>query len=254
MTLNQSDEVIYLPLLYFCLSQHRVVPFVLICQTQVADALLVGAAVNLQQPVVSGTNSLLEFFGGRHQLVFLERSRLVVRLDMEVAVRGQTHQTGLDSFAFPPGADVALHIVGLRKALTYLRRRVILESGLFEFLHHVGQHGVPGEHRPRVEGLPTLRADEDPQVVVLVPVALDTVGAVAVSTGDGDRILQHVQTYRAVELVFVQNHAGLSHRPKRWRGDRRWAKTQESDRQLLLCLQEVTQGGVTGNGRRGFNF
>lgn len=195
----------YLPLLYLRLSQNRVVSSVLVCQTQVADAPLVRAAVNLQQLVVSGTNRLVEVFGSRNQLVLLERGRLVVGLDVEVAVRGQTHQARPDSFVFPPGADVALHVVDLREARTHRRRRVIMESSLLEPLHHVGQHGVSGEHRPRVEGLPTLRADEDSQVVVLVPVVLDTVGAVAVAAGDGHRVLEHVQAYRAVELVFVQD-------------------------------------------------
>lgn len=203
----------YLLLLHLLLSQHRVVALVFISQTQVADTLPVCAAVHLQQLVVSAADRLPELFGGRHQPVFLEGGGLVVRLDVHLAVGGQTHQAGFHSLVLPPGADVALHVLGLGKAL--LRRRPgLLESSLLEFLHHVGQHGVSGEHRPRVEVLPTLWADVDPQVVVLVPVVLDAVRAVAVSAWDGHRVPQHVQTDRAVELVLVQNHPGVSHRPQ----------------------------------------
>jgi len=221
LVLNQSDDSItidYLLVLYLDLGQHRVVALVLVRQTQVTDALLVGAAVHLQQLVVAAADRLLELSGGRHQLVLLERSGLVVGLQVDLAVGGQTHQTRLHRFVFPPGAHVALHVVSLGETRVDSRRRRcrrgLLESGLFEFLHHVGQHGVPGEHRPRVEVVPALRADEDPEVVVLVPVVLDTVRAVAVAAGDGHGVPQYVQTHRAVELVPVQDQSALSHREK----------------------------------------
>lgn len=89
-----------------------------------------------------------------------------------------------------------------------------METGRSKFLHHVGQHGVSGERRPRSEVLPALWAGEDPQVVVLVPVVIDTVGAVVVSARDGDRVFQDLQAYRTVELVLIQDRSGVSHRQR----------------------------------------
>lgn len=101
----------YLRVLYLGLHQHRVVSFVLVCQTQAADAAPVGAAVHLQQLVVSGTDRLLEPLVRRHQAVLLKSGGLVVRLDVDVAVRGQTNQARLDGFVLSADADVALHVV-----------------------------------------------------------------------------------------------------------------------------------------------
>lgn len=201
----------YLHLLCFCLGQHRVVSFVLVCQTQVANAAPVGAAVHFQQLVVLGTDRLLEPLGGRNQLVLLEGSGLVVRLEVNIAVGGQAHQAGLDSLVFPPGADVTLHVVSFGQTSVIPRYRGSQERSCLEFLHHIGEHGVPGKRRSRAKALSALRADEDPEKVVLVPVVLDAVRAVAVSAGDGHWVFQHVQAYGAVKLVLVQNHSTLSH-------------------------------------------
>lgn len=184
----------YLLLLDLYLSQHRVVPFVLIGQTQVTDAQPVRATVHLQQLVMPTANSLLEYFRSRDQLVLFKRSGLVMRLDVELAVGGQTHQTRPDSLVSPHGAHVAFYVDSLGEVLARSRRGSI-EFSLSKFLHHVGQHCVSGERRPRSKVLSALRAGEDPQVVALVPVVLDTIRAIAVSARDGHRGFQDVQTY-----------------------------------------------------------
>lgn len=220
-------------------------------QTQAADAAPVGATVHLQQLVVSGTDRVLEPLVSRHQSVLLESGRLVVRLDVDFAVGGQTNQAGLDSFVLSARADVALHVVGVGYTSSLLRghRGVVvrLESRLLELLHHVSQHGVPGERRPRAEALSALRADEDPEEVVLVPVVLDTVRAVAVSARDGHRVLQHVQTYGAVELVPVQYNSSLSHLYKT--KQRRWKRKHESEavNNTAGTGSEKNAGGLSGD-------
>lgn len=184
---------------------------VLVGQTQVADALSVGAAKHLQQLVVLPADGLLQSPGGRHQLMCLEGGGLVVRLDVDLAVGGQAHQTRLHSLVLHASADVALHVVRFGRTVVRWRRGLV-ETGGSKFLHHVGQHGVSGEQRPRTKVLPALGTGEDPQEVVLVPVVLDTVGAIAVSARDRYRVFQDLQTYRAVELVLIQDYSGLSHR------------------------------------------
>lgn len=223
----------------------------LIGQTQVADTQPVRATEHLQQLVMPTANRLLEYFGGRDQLVLFESGGLVVRLDVQLAVGGQAHQARSHGLASPPCAHVALHVDGLGEVPGH---RGLLQFSLSEFLHHVGQHGVPGERGPRGEGLSALRADEHPQIVILVPVILDTVRAVAVSARNGDRVSEDVQTYRAIKVILVQDHPGLSHQS---RG--KWAKTRESipsfpftfatagktgtsDKQLI-CLQEARGRG-----------
>lgn len=120
------------------MSHHRVVSFVLISQTQITDAQPVRATVSLQQLVMPNANRLLEYFGGRDQLVFFECGGLVMRLDVELAVGGQTHQAGADSFASPHGTHVALYVDSLDEVLEARSRRGLLEFSLSKFLHNVG--------------------------------------------------------------------------------------------------------------------
>lgn len=200
----------YLLLLDLYISQHRVVPLVFVSQTQITDAQPVRATVHLQQLVMPTANCLLEHFRSRDQLVFFESSGLVMRLDVELAIGGQTNQARPDGLVPPRGAHVAFYVDSLGEVLARSGRGFI-QLSLFKFLHHLGQHCVSGERRPRGKVLPALRAGEDPQVVVLVPVALDAIRAVAVSARDGHGLLQDVQTYRTVEMILVQNHPGLSH-------------------------------------------
>lgn len=197
-------------MLHLLFGPHSVVTLVFIGQTQVTDTLVVAAAEHFQQLVVNGTDRLLQLFAGSHQFVLLESSRLVVRLDVEVAVRGQTNQTRFDCLVLSPRAHVAFDIVCLGETLD----DVAIESNGLESLNHVSQHGVPGQSWPRVKVLTALRAGEDAQDVVLVPVLPNAVEAVVVSTRDSDRVLERVQTYGTVELVLVQNYTGLSHCPK----------------------------------------
>lgn len=192
-TVDQSAAD-YLLLLDLYIGQHRVVAFVFISQTQITDAQPVRATVHLQQLVMPTANCLLEYFRSRDQLVFFKSSGLVMRLDVELAVGGQTNQTRADGFVSPHGAHVAFYVDSLGEVLARSRRGFI-EFSLSKFLHHVGQHCVSGERRPRSKVLSALRAGEDPQVVVLVPVVLDTIRAIAVSARDGHGVFQDIQTY-----------------------------------------------------------
>lgn len=71
-----------------------------------------------------------------------------------------------------------------------------------ELLYGLSQHGVPGQGGLWAEGLTTLWAAVDPLGIVLAPVVLDATHAVAVPTGDGDRIIWEVQTHGAVKLFL----------------------------------------------------
>uniref|UniRef100_A0A0E9Y1J6 Uncharacterized protein n=1 Tax=Anguilla anguilla TaxID=7936 RepID=A0A0E9Y1J6_ANGAN len=110
---------------------------VFIHRTQITDTLLIGTTVNLQQFVMMRADFLLQVSSGFDQFVLLKRRRFIVRLEMSFTVRGQTHQTGLDSFVFSPSADITRHIS--RSSIT-VSRRSSLESCLLQFLHHFSKH------------------------------------------------------------------------------------------------------------------
>lgn len=110
-----------------------------------------------------------------------------------------------------PRATIISFFVELMRRLLFLPSKLIPH---YFYLHlcfwprHLSQHGAPPQNRPRAERLPALRTAVLSLLVLLVPAVLDAASAVTVSTGDGDRLLQQVQTHRAAELVLVQRDAG----------------------------------------------
>uniref|UniRef100_A0A0E9XZ79 Uncharacterized protein n=1 Tax=Anguilla anguilla TaxID=7936 RepID=A0A0E9XZ79_ANGAN len=76
---------------------------------------------------------LLKVSSGFNQIMLLKSKRFIVRLEMSFAVRGQTHQTGLDGFVLSPSAEITLHVS--RSSVT-VSRRSSLESCLLQLFHH----------------------------------------------------------------------------------------------------------------------
>ena len=161
--------------------------FVFFDGAQITDTLLISTTEKLPHLVVMRADILLKLAGGFDQFVFLKGRRLIVRLEVSVTVRDQTLKTSLHSFQFPPSADITGHIS--RSSVAVIRRN-ILESCLLQALHHLSQHGVFLQNRSWVEGVSALWTAEPPSLVILVPEALDTPPAVAVSTGNSHWILQ----------------------------------------------------------------
>lgn len=84
--------------------------FVLIQQAQRADDFFISFTEHFEKLVVLWAGFLLEVSKGGDELVFLEGSRLMVRLQVNVTVRGQTRQTGLRSFVLLTDAGITLHV------------------------------------------------------------------------------------------------------------------------------------------------
>lgn len=181
-------ELNYLHVTLFLCHCHSVVAFVLTHQTQQADELLIGAAVNLQKFVVTAADAVSDLCRGLHQFVFFQRRHFIVRLQVSLTVRGQTHQTEHGSFSFSPCADVTLHITRFSIPVTSCS---ILSVFPLVFLDQGSQKCVPLQNRLREESLPALRAAEPPSpVVITIPEGVDTFHTVTVSTGGRHWILQ----------------------------------------------------------------
>lgn len=73
---------------------------------------LVSATEQLQTLLMLGTNLSVQVAYFIHQLVPFKSDRLIVGLEMLLAVGGQTHQAGLDSFVLLANADVTAYILG----------------------------------------------------------------------------------------------------------------------------------------------
>ena len=97
-----------LPLSPFCCSWHCVVVFMFIHRAEITDTLLISAAEHLHHLIVTRADVLLELLRGLHQLVLLKWSWLKMRLEVFFTIRGQTIQTGLESFQFSPSAEITL--------------------------------------------------------------------------------------------------------------------------------------------------
>lgn len=172
--------------------------------TQHTDTHLVRATEQLQALLVLRTDLPVQVTCLIHQLVPLEGGRLVVRLDVCLAVVGQAHQAGLDSLTAAAHTEVTQRIP--------LEVREGLQLGqLPAHLGHVG-HVAPKDGA-RGEGGPALGAVVHPQVVILVPVDLDALQAVGVSTGDGNRVSQHIGTQKTGVAIWRQGEVRLSHGP-----------------------------------------
>lgn len=113
----------YLLLRSLLLRRHHVVTFVFLHRAQHADAHLVGAAEQLQAFLMLRADLPVQVTDFVHQLVPLEGGRLVVGLEVLLAVGGQTHEAALDGFVLLAHADVAADVVGSRVVVVGGRRR-----------------------------------------------------------------------------------------------------------------------------------
>lgn len=150
-----------------------------------------------------------------HQLVPLERGGLIVRLDVCLAVVGEAHQARLDRLAAPADTEVAEGLavhVGERSELRKMAPGLVVD---------VGQ--VAPQHGPRCEAGAALRAVVHTHVVELVPVDLDALQAVGVTTGDGDGVSYCVRAQEA-ESIWWQGEPSLGH------DDSKTAKTTKPKR------------------------
>lgn len=125
-----------------------------------------------------------------------------MRLQVFLAVRRQTVETRLDSFELLPRAEVTGDVAGACVDVPLGGVEVKGQPALLDLLGHHAQSGVGPQHGPLGECDLTLGADVNPCVVSLIPVAADAVHAEAVATGDGHGVLQQVQAYGAVEVVW----------------------------------------------------
>lgn len=165
---------------------------VLFDSTQHADTHLVRATEELQAFLVLGADLPVQVARLIHQLVSLEGGRLVVWLDVRFAVVGQAHEARLHGLVATTNAEVAegfpLH-VWERGELRELAPRLVA---------YIGQ--IASQHGPWCEGGVALRAAVHTRVVKLVPVDLDALQTVGVTTGDGDRVSQRIHTQWTVIL------------------------------------------------------
>ena len=154
---------------------------------QHADAHLVRAAEQLEAFLVLRADLAVQVARLVHQLVPLEGGRLVVRLDVRLAVVRQAHQARLHRRVPPACAEVTERVllqVGERRELRE-RSRVMGVRGAYT-------GDVPAQDRARGEAGAALGAVVDADVVVLVPVDLNALQAEGVPTRDGDRVPQRV--------------------------------------------------------------
>lgn len=110
--------------------------FVFLHRAQHADTHLVGAAEQLQALLMLRADLPVQVTDFVHQLVPLEGGRLVVGLEVLLAVGSQTHEAALDGFVLFAHADVAADVMGSRVVVVGGRRRrwkgltVALEGGM----------------------------------------------------------------------------------------------------------------------------
>lgn len=164
---------------------------------------LVRATEQLQAFLVLGTDLPVQVARLIHQLVPLEGGRLVVWLDVCLAVVGQAHEAGLDGLLAVAHAEIAEGLpvqVGERGELGKLPAR---------FHVYVGQVALEGGSWR--EGCAALGAVVYPYVVKLVPVDLDAIQAVGVTTGDGDGVSEHVHAQWAAERLRRKRKTRLGH-------------------------------------------
>lgn len=174
--------------------------FVFFHRTEHTDTHLVSATEQLQTLLMLGTDLPVQVANFVHQLVPFESGRLKVRLEVLLAVGGQTHQAGLNGFVLLANADVTPYILG--SGIVVVRGRgwrwkrfgVALDGGVSGACHASGCG-------PLVVGDPALWAEERTRVVSMVPVCLQANGAEDVATWDGHWIPEVFLAQVAAVLV-----------------------------------------------------
>lgn len=221
LTTNQIHTIVcgphlgmwYLLLQALGLGGHTLMAFVLVAGAQPAHEHLAVAAEELLQVLVLDADLLGQVAGGCDELVLPQGLLGLVGLQVDLAVRRHAHQAALDGLSLLPLAHVACHRrrgelrlgfggggapAGASCGLAAIR----FEGVFAELFHSPCQHGVPGQGRLGAESLAALGAAVDPFGVILAPVVLDAAHAIAMPTGDGDRIVGELQTHRTVELLL----------------------------------------------------
>lgn len=216
----------YLSVQSLSLGGHTLVVLVMVAGAQPADEHLALAAVELLQVLVLGADLLGQVAGGRDELVGFEGLLGLVGPQVGVAEGAHTHQAALHRRTLLSFAHVARHDcagqgdsgslcppTGAPNRVSYLR----FEGPLTELLHRLSQHGIPRQGGLGAEGLAALGAAVDSFGFILGPEVLDAGHAVAVPTGDGDRIVWKVETHGAVKLLLrpqLGTHDDVGHNLK----------------------------------------
>ena len=205
----------YLLLSPLLLGRHHVVALVLLDGAQNADAHLVRLAEELQALLMLGADLPVQVADLVHQLVPLEGGRLVVGLQVLVAVRRQAHEARLDCLVLLAHADVAAHVLGPR-VTAIATTTTIATTSIIVRGRRRGREGFGGRSRgqggvaraadaarrgPLVVGDPALGAEEGAGRVGVVPVGLQADGAEDVSTRDGHGVPEGLLTQVAAVLV-----------------------------------------------------
>lgn len=182
-------------------------PFVLRLGAELANASLVVPAEHLQQPLVLLAHPVLQVLHRRHQLVEHQGGDSVVGLQVRLAVRCQTDQTGL----------VSLHLHGRCRA--HVTQHVSRVGGgqrrggraHYDLLERVGQlfEGRVDADLRRAAKL--FVAGGTPADVTAVPQTLDASLAEVVAARCGDWVGEDLLADGAEELLFWQHIAGGGH-------------------------------------------
>ena len=85
---------------------------VLFHRTQHTDTHLISATKQLQTFLMLWADLPIQVADFVHQFVPFKSGRLVMRLEVLLAVRSQTHQAGFDGFMLSANAHVTTHILG----------------------------------------------------------------------------------------------------------------------------------------------
>lgn len=154
--------------------------------TQHTDTHLVRATEQLQAFLMLGADLPVQVARLIHQLVSFEGRRLIMRLDVRLAVVGQAHEARFDSLAATADAEIA------KGFAIQVRKRCELRMLVPWLVVYVGQ--VASQHGPWRESCAALWAAVHTHVVKLVPVDLDALQAIGVTAWNGDRVSQCVHT------------------------------------------------------------
>lgn len=156
------------------------------------DAHLVRATEELQAFLMLGTDLPVQVTRLIHQLVSLEGRRLIMRLDMRFTVVSQAHEARLDGLVATANTKIAegfaMH-VGERSEFWELAPWLVV---------YIRQ--ITSQHRTWRESCAALWTVVHTHVVILVPVDLDALLAVGVTTGDGDWVSDGVHAQWTVSI------------------------------------------------------
>lgn len=172
--------------------------FVFRLGAELAHTTLLVPAKHLQQPLVLLAHSVGEVLHRSDQLVKLQSGNSLVRLQVGLAVRGQTDQAGLDGFHLQGrgGADVTHHLAWLGRRR---RRSRGTDHQVPERLHQLLEGRVDADLRSAPEGSPAGGALTD---FTAVPHFLDAGLTEVMATWSGDRVGQHLLADGALELFL----------------------------------------------------